>query len=79
MYELLKKLRNHTDEFEEVISLISPYMSDESLELSDTDSVTIDVYCKNLEQTDIFLLLGEKNATKNILDGRKDRWKDGQR
>jgi hypothetical protein len=57
MYELLKKLRNHTNEFEEVISLITPFMSGESLELTDTDTVSIQVLCKSLEQTDAFLLL----------------------
>ncbi|MBI9068714.1 MAG: hypothetical protein JEZ09_15565 [Salinivirgaceae bacterium] len=57
MYELLKKLRNHTDEFEELILLIAPFILNGSSEITDAEIVSIESLCKKLEESDIFLLL----------------------
>ncbi|MBI9067268.1 MAG: hypothetical protein JEZ09_08245 [Salinivirgaceae bacterium] len=79
MYELLKKLRNHIEEFEEVISLITPFMSGESLELTDTGTASIEAYCKSLEQTDVFLLLeaiffSANNFHENLIKELENRY-----
>lgn len=79
MYELLKKLRDHTDEFGELISLIAPFMSYKSSELTDTDIVSIEAHCKNLEQTDIFLLLeaiffSANNFHENLIKELENRY-----
>ena len=73
MYELLKKLRSYAENLEEAISIITPYVQDESLNLTDTDSTTIEQYCKRLEETDVFLLLEAIFFSANNFHENSDR------
>ncbi len=79
MYELLKKLRSHTDEFEELNLLIAPFILNGSSEITDAEIVSIESLCIKLEESDIFLLLeaiffSANNFHENLIKELENRY-----